>query len=87
MFAKLIVSGHDRDTARLRMLRALDEFRVEGVPTTIPVHRWILESKEFRAGRHTTTWLERALAEVTLPAHPDLSPSGAPPQPACGHPG
>ncbi|HEX6399349.1 MAG TPA: biotin/lipoyl-containing protein, partial [Actinomycetota bacterium] len=79
MFAKLIVSGHDRDTARVRMLRALDEFRVEGVPTTIPVHRWILESKEFRAGRHTTTWLERALADAALPAHPDLASSGAPP--------
>src|SRR5687767_3754823 len=83
MFAKLIVSGHDRDTARIRMLRALDEFRVEGVPTTIPVHRWILESKEFRAGKHTTTWLERALADAELPARPDLAPSGAPPnQPA-----
>jgi hypothetical protein len=40
---------------------------VEGVPTTIPVHRWILESPEFRAGEHTTTWLERALVDVNLP--------------------
>ena len=54
--------------ARRRMLRALDEFHVEGVPTTIPVHRWILESKEFRDGTHTTTWLERALADAELPA-------------------
>ncbi len=63
MFAKLIVAGRDREEARNRMLRGLDEFVVEGVPTTIPVHRWILESKEFRAAAHTTTWLERALAE------------------------
>jgi acetyl-CoA/propionyl-CoA carboxylase biotin carboxyl carrier protein len=79
MFAKLIVSGTDRESARSRMLRALDEFLVEGVPTTIPVHRWILESKEFRTGAHTTTWLERALADVDLPAHPDLASSGATP--------
>ena len=39
MFAKLIVSGEDRERARLRMLGALSEFRVEGVPTTIPIHR------------------------------------------------
>jgi acetyl-CoA/propionyl-CoA carboxylase, biotin carboxylase, biotin carboxyl carrier protein len=78
MFAKLIVFGEDRDRARHRMIRALDEFRVEGVPTTIPLHRWILESKAFRAGTHTTTWLERALGEVSLPAQADL----APPQPA-----
>ena len=50
MFAKLIVSGEDREQARRRMLRALDEYVVEGVPTTIPVHRWVLESQEFRAG-------------------------------------
>jgi acetyl-CoA/propionyl-CoA carboxylase, biotin carboxylase, biotin carboxyl carrier protein len=73
MFAKLIVWGEDRETVRRRMLRALDDFVVEGVPTTIPVHRWILGSKEFRAGTHTTTWLERALAAAELPAHPDLA--------------
>jgi acetyl-CoA/propionyl-CoA carboxylase biotin carboxyl carrier protein len=73
MFAKVIVSGEDREAARRRMLRALDEFVVEGVPTTIPVHRWVLASKDFREGTHTTTWLERALAGVELPAHPELA--------------
>jgi acetyl-CoA/propionyl-CoA carboxylase, biotin carboxylase, biotin carboxyl carrier protein len=79
MFAKLIVHGSDRESARARMLRALDEFVVEGVPTTIPVHRWILGSKEFKAGTHTTTWLEGALSGVALPAHPDLGSSGPTP--------
>ena len=77
MFAKLIVSAEDRERARRRMLRALDEFHVEGVPTTIPVHRWILESQDFRAGTHTTTWLERALIDVDLPAQADLAPPPA----------
>jgi acetyl-CoA/propionyl-CoA carboxylase, biotin carboxylase, biotin carboxyl carrier protein len=75
MFAKLIVSGEDRERARRRMLRALDEFQVEGVPTTIPVHRWVLESADFRAGKHTTTWLERALVDVELPAQVNLAPA------------
>jgi acetyl-CoA/propionyl-CoA carboxylase, biotin carboxylase, biotin carboxyl carrier protein len=83
MFAKVVVAGADRETARKRMLRALGEYVVEGVPTTIPVHRWVLGSKEFRAGSHTTTWLERALADTELPAHPDLDTSGpAPARPA-----
>jgi acetyl-CoA/propionyl-CoA carboxylase biotin carboxyl carrier protein len=72
MFAKLVVAGQDREAARIRMLRALDEFVVEGVPTTIPAHRWVLASKEFREAAHTTTWLERALADAEIPAHPDL---------------
>jgi acetyl-CoA/propionyl-CoA carboxylase biotin carboxyl carrier protein len=67
MFAKLIVSAEDRERARRRMLRALDEFHVEGVPTTIPLHRWILHTREFREGSHTTTWLERALRDAELP--------------------
>jgi acetyl-CoA/propionyl-CoA carboxylase biotin carboxyl carrier protein len=67
MFAKLVVQADDREHARRRMLRALDEFRVEGVPTTIPLHRWILESQDFRKATHTTTWLERALREAELP--------------------
>ncbi len=76
MFAKLVVQGQDREQARRRMLRALSEYVVEGVPTTIPLHRWILESAEFRAGEHTTTWLERALAAVDLPAQVDLQATG-----------
>jgi acetyl-CoA/propionyl-CoA carboxylase, biotin carboxylase, biotin carboxyl carrier protein len=78
MFAKLIVSGADRDEARRRMIRALDEFVVEGVPTTIPVHRWVLESEAFRTSTHTTTWLERALADAHLPAQGDLEPATGP---------
>ena len=84
MFAKLIVLGEDRESARRRMLRALDEFHVGGVPTTIPVHRWILESKAFRDGTHTTTWLERALADAQLPAQVDLQPAA--PAPSEGRP-
>jgi acetyl-CoA/propionyl-CoA carboxylase biotin carboxyl carrier protein len=80
MFAKLVVRGEDREGARRRMLRALDEFHVEGVPTTIPVHRWVLESKEFRTGTHTTTWLERALADAELPAQVDLPPPATAPR-------
>ncbi len=67
MFAKLVVSGEDREQARRRMLRALAEFRVEGVPTTIPLHQWVLETDAFRNGVHTTTWLERALKGTQLP--------------------
>ncbi|MGZ8572214.1 MAG: acetyl/propionyl/methylcrotonyl-CoA carboxylase subunit alpha [Actinomycetota bacterium] len=80
MIAKLIVSGTDREQARHRMLRALDEFIVEGVPTTIPVHRWILESEAFRKSTHTTTWLERALAEAQSPFAADLGSSGSGPR-------
>ncbi|GIU97167.1 MAG: acetyl-/propionyl-CoA carboxylase subunit alpha [Actinomycetota bacterium] len=69
MVAKLVASGADREQARRRMLRALDEYVIEGIPTTIPVHRWILETDAFRTSAHTTTWLERALADAALPAY------------------
>ena len=77
MFAKLIVAGADREQARHRMLRALGEYVVEGVPTTIPVHEWILETEAFRDSTHTTTWLEKALSDAHLPAQGDLSQGGA----------
>src|SRR5919106_137809 len=86
MFAKLVVSGDTRERAIERMLRALGEFRVEGVPTTIPLHRWILGTRAFRKSTHTTTWLEKALrdAELELPAGgPQPSPTEVkPPVPA-----
>ena len=67
LFAKLIVWGEDREHARRRMLRALEEYRVDGVPTTISFHRWALETPEFREGRHWTKFVETALAETELP--------------------
>ncbi len=81
MFAKVIVSGEDREQARRRMLRALGEFVVEGVPTTIPLHQWVLETKQFRAATHTTTWLERALGDAHLPALAQPPPARAPERP------
>src|SRR5207247_2322699 len=48
-------------------LRALSEYRIEGVPTTIPFHRWVLETPEFREGRHHTKFVEQALAETEIP--------------------
>jgi acetyl-CoA/propionyl-CoA carboxylase biotin carboxyl carrier protein len=74
MFAKVVVSAGDRETARRRMLRAVGEFHVDGVPTTLPLHAWVLQTAEFKKALHTTTWLERALAAVDLPAQADLLP-------------
>ena len=66
MFAKLIVWDRGREEARRRMLRALDEITIEGIPSTVPFHRWVLRTPEFVEGRGTTTWVEEALAEGRL---------------------
>jgi acetyl-CoA/propionyl-CoA carboxylase biotin carboxyl carrier protein len=63
LFAKLICWGPDRETARRRSLRALEEFEVEGVPTTIPLYLWALNTLTFREASHDTRWVERALEE------------------------
>ncbi len=59
MIAKLIVHAETRDEAILRMLRALDEFIIEGVKTTIPVHKKILSDPDFREGNISTNFMER----------------------------
>jgi acetyl-CoA/propionyl-CoA carboxylase biotin carboxyl carrier protein len=63
MFGKLIAWGPDRDAARRRMLRGLDEMVVEGIPTTIPFHQWVLDQAEFIDATATTNWVEQALGE------------------------
>ena len=62
LIAKLIVRGKDRDEAVSRMARALEMFIVEGIFTTIPLHRKILADPDFRAGRVDTTFIERFFA-------------------------
>ncbi len=58
LIAKLIVHGFDRDEAIRRMDRALDMFVLEGVKTTIPLHRQILRNAEFRNGKIYTKFLD-----------------------------
>src|SRR5271170_1022035 len=62
LIAKLIVRGKDRNEAVSRMSRALEMFIVEGVYTTIPLHRRILADPDFRAGKFDTGFIERFLA-------------------------
>jgi acetyl-CoA carboxylase biotin carboxylase subunit len=61
LIAKLIVRGKDRDEAISRMARALEMFIVEGIYTTIPLHRRILADPDFRAGKIDTTFIPRLL--------------------------
>ncbi|MGH9774483.1 MAG: acetyl-CoA carboxylase biotin carboxylase subunit [Candidatus Acidiferrales bacterium] len=60
LVAKIIAHGNDRAEAISRMRRALDEFIVEGIKTTIPLQRRILADPEFCAGRFDTSYLDRA---------------------------
>ncbi|HWI50969.1 MAG TPA: acetyl-CoA carboxylase biotin carboxylase subunit [Symbiobacteriaceae bacterium] len=61
LVGKLIVWGESREDAIEKMERALGEFKIEGIKTTIPVHQRILDSADFREGKYSTEWLERFL--------------------------
>jgi acetyl-CoA carboxylase biotin carboxylase subunit len=63
LIAKLVVRGKDRNEAISRMSRALEMFIIEGIFTTIPLHKRILADPDFRAGKFDTTFIERFLAK------------------------
>ncbi|HIE12157.1 MAG TPA: acetyl-CoA carboxylase biotin carboxylase subunit [Desulfotomaculum sp.] len=64
LIAKLIVWGRDRDEAIVRMQRSLEEFIIDGVPTTIPFHQQVLGNAFFRRGEVYTNFIQRrVLAE------------------------
>ncbi len=62
LIAKLITHGKDRQEAMARMRRALDEFVIEGIKTTIPLHRKIFEDADFQKGHVSTAFLDQLLA-------------------------
>ncbi|WP_412060906.1 acetyl-CoA carboxylase biotin carboxylase subunit [Rubrivirga sp. IMCC45206] len=66
MIAKLIVHDTTRERAIAKMLRALDEFIIEGLKTTVPFHQQLLQDPRFVAGDFDTKFLERF--ELTPPA-------------------
>jgi len=59
MVAKLIVTANNRPDAIRRMLRALDEMVIEGIKTTIPFHKKMMQNPDFHAGNFDTKYLER----------------------------
>jgi len=63
MIAKLIVYGNTRAGAIRRLRRALEEFVIEGMKTTIPLHQALLDDPEFQDGAYTIKWLEEWLAQ------------------------
>lgn len=64
LLAKLIVHGQDRTEAIARAKRALDEFQIEGVATTIPFHKRVLDNEAFVAGEATTDFIETQMGDV-----------------------
>jgi len=64
LLAKVIVHAPDRDQARRRMRRALDEMVIEGISTTIPFHKKVMEDPEFASGDVTTDYLDRRLDDL-----------------------
>jgi acetyl-CoA/propionyl-CoA carboxylase biotin carboxyl carrier protein len=71
LIAKLVVWAEDRDAARARMSRALDEYVIEGVRTTLPFHRFIMVEPRFVSGDYSTTFVESLdLSGLTQPVNP-----------------
>ena len=88
MLGKLIVSGSDRTQAIARLSRALSEYEISGVETTLPLFRRLMEEPDFVSGAVNVQWLERRLSDGLLempPPTPDdvvlaaVSLSDAPP--------
>jgi acetyl-CoA carboxylase biotin carboxylase subunit len=63
LMAKLVAWAEDRPTAIARMGRALREYQVLGVRTTIPFFQWLMRRAEYREGRYDTTYLDRLLEQ------------------------
>ncbi len=63
LIAKLISYGKDRDEAMVRTERALSQFVVQGIDTSIPLHQAIFQDPDFRAGNFDTKFMERFLAK------------------------
>ena len=68
LFAKLIVRGQDRRAALARLRRALAEFRVEGIATTLPFFRAILDDEVFVSGDYTTGFVAERMENLSIEA-------------------
>ena len=65
MIAKLIIHGKTRNSALMRLRRALDEFVIDGIETTIPLHQKLIHEPEFIDGQYNIHWLQHFLKNNT----------------------
>lgn len=72
MISKLVAWGATRLDAIARMRRALDEYIISGIKTTIPFHRWLMDDEDFLAGRLDTSFIERRFPRQLPPREPML---------------
>jgi acetyl-CoA/propionyl-CoA carboxylase biotin carboxyl carrier protein len=79
MIAKLITYGANREEARQRMLRALSEYEIEGIKTTIPFHRLMLADERFVSGRYHTGTVEKEMDLSPLKDAPITRPKAGEP--------
>jgi acetyl-CoA/propionyl-CoA carboxylase biotin carboxyl carrier protein len=70
LFAKLIAYGADREEALARLRRALDEFRVEGISTTLPFFRAVLDDETFISGEYTTGFITERMQSLKIQPTP-----------------
>ncbi len=80
LFAKLIVRGSDRDEALARLRRAIEEFEVEGIATTLPFHRAILDDEAFVSGEYTTGFVAERMDGLEIEATPPATASDDSPE-------
>ncbi|MDQ4106818.1 MAG: carbamoyl phosphate synthase, partial [Actinomycetota bacterium] len=78
LFAKLIVRGADRREALSRLRRALAEFRVEGIVTTLPFFRALLDDEVFVSGSYTTGFIAERLGGMEIEGSPGGEPGELP---------
>jgi acetyl-CoA/propionyl-CoA carboxylase biotin carboxyl carrier protein len=80
LFAKLIVRGVDREDALRRLRRALGEFRIEGIATTLPFFEAIVGDEIFVKGTYTTGFVAERLEKLQIEARPVEDGRGGPPE-------
>jgi acetyl-CoA carboxylase biotin carboxylase subunit len=71
MIAKLITYGQNREEAIAKMIRAIDEYQISGVQTTLPFCRFVMNHEEFTSGSFDTNFLARYFDPETLKKQPD----------------
>jgi len=74
LIAKLVASAASREEAIARMARALAEYQVLGIRTTIPFFVWLMQQPEYRAGHYDTTWLDNLMAARRGQSFNELGP-------------